>query len=268
MDDSHFAVHSSTVKMNKFKYTKREVKRADEVMKIRRRLSFPADETITKYQSIINIPVTRQDIVRSVDIYGKDRNSIRGKDTKKKTDTVYLESKYKPSDIAQHIHIDIFFIDGEGYLISVLTPLDFVMISRIKNRTSDSLQAALYHHLAIAESENYEITHILCDGEKGFLAFFNELRSAGYLINLSGPGQHIPVVERNIRTVKERIRAYLQSIPYQLMFSLLRYLVEYVTLMLNLEPNSTREDSTSPYELFRGVYLSVIMQNVMIHIHA
>ncbi len=179
IDDSYFAVHSSTVKMNKLKYTKREVKRADEVMKIRRRLSFPADETIPKYQSIINIPVTRQDIVRSVDIYGKDRNSIRGKNTKKNTDTVYLESVYKPSDIAQHIHIDKFFTDVEGYLISVLTPLDFVMISRIKNRTSDSLQAALYHHLAIAESENYEITHVLCDGEKGFLAFFNELRSAG-----------------------------------------------------------------------------------------
>jgi len=37
------------------------------------------------------------------------------------------------------------------------------------------------------------------------------------------------------------------------MFSLLRYLVEYVTLMLNFEPNSTREDPTSPYELFRGL---------------
>ncbi len=143
------------------KYTKREVKRADEVMKIRRRLSFPADETITKYQSIINIPVTRQDIVRSVDIYGKDRNSFLGKDTKKKTDTVYLESVYKPSDIAQHIHIDIFFIDGEGYLISVLTPHDFVMISRIKNRTSDSLQAALYHHLALLRVRTMKL-HIYC----------------------------------------------------------------------------------------------------------
>ena len=142
MDDSYFAVLSSTVKMNKLKYTKREVKRADEVMKIRRRLSFPADEIIPKYQSIINIPVTRQDIARSVDIYGKDRYSIRGKDTKK-TYTVYLESVYKSSDIAQHIHIDIFFIDGEGYLISVLTPLDFVMISRIKNRTSDSFKKQL-----------------------------------------------------------------------------------------------------------------------------
>jgi hypothetical protein len=110
----------------------------------------------------------------------------------------------------------------------------------------------VYHHLATAESEDYQVTHILCDGEKGFTAFFNALRTAGYLINPAGPGQHVPIVERKIRLVKERIRAYLQSIPYQLMFSLLRYLVEYVTIMINFEPNSQREDPTRPYELFRG----------------
>lgn len=253
MDDTYYAMNGTTVKSNKLKYTKREVKRADEVMELRRRLSFPADETLLKYQSIINIPTTRKDLMRSIDIYGKDRSSIRGKRTKRKTKTIYMESTYKPSDIQQHINIDIFFIEGEGYLISVLTPLDFVMITRIKNRTTEALRAAVYHHLATAESENYEVTHILCDGEKGFSAFFNTLRTAGYLINPSGPGQHVPVVERKIRVVKERIRATLQSIPYQLMFSLLRYLVEYVTLMLNFEPNSTREDPTSPYELFRGL---------------
>ena len=37
------------------------------------------------------------------------------------------------------------------------------------------------------------------------------------------------------------------------MFSLLSYLVEYVTLMLNFEPNSKRENTTSPFELFRGL---------------
>jgi hypothetical protein len=99
MDDSYYAMGSSTVRMNKLKYTKREVQRADEVMKLRCRLSFPADETIQKYQSIINIPITRKDVVRSKDIYGKDRNSIRGKDTKKKSDTVHLESVYKHRDL-------------------------------------------------------------------------------------------------------------------------------------------------------------------------
>ena len=255
MDESYYAMHThhSTVKANRLKYTKREVKRADEAMKLRRRLSFPADETITKLQTIINIPTTRKDLVRSVDIYGKDRHSIRGKGTKRKTKTIYMESIYKPSAVEQHLNIDIFFIEGEGYLISVLTPLDYIMITRIKNRTTEALRAAVYHHLATAESEDYEVTHILCDGEKGFAAFFNELRTAGYLINPAGPGQHVPIVERKIRLVKERVRAYLQSIPYQLMFSLLRYLVEYVTLMLNFEPNSKREDPTSPFELFRGL---------------
>ena len=253
MDEPYYTMHNSTtVRMNKLKYTKREVKRADEAMKLRRRLSFPADETIPHLQTIINIPTTRKDLARSVDIYGKDRNSIRGKATKQKTKTIYLESIYKPSDVSQHLNIDIFFIDGEGYLISVLTPLDFVQISRIQSRTSEALRAAVYHHLATAESEDYQVTHILCDGEKGFTAFFNAFRTAGYLINPAGPGQHVPIVERKIRLVKERIRAYLQSIPYQLMFSLLRYLVEYVTIMINFEPNSQREDPTSPYELFRG----------------
>ncbi len=111
----------------------------------------------------------------------------------------------------------------------------------------------MYHHLATAESEDYTVIHTLCDGEKGFAAFFNALRIVGYLINPPGPGQYVPIiVERKMRLVKERIRAYLQSIPYQLMYSLLRYLVEYVTLMLNFEPNSKREDTTSPFELFRG----------------
>ena len=73
-----------------------------------------------------------------------------------------MESIYKPSEVPQHMNIDIFFIDGEGYL--VLTPLNYVMISRIKNRTSEALRAAVYHHLATAESEDYQVTHILCDG--------------------------------------------------------------------------------------------------------
>ena len=59
MDESYYAMHnhSTTVKMKKLKYTKRNVRRADEAMKFRRRLSFPADEKILKMQTT-NIPTT------------------------------------------------------------------------------------------------------------------------------------------------------------------------------------------------------------------
>ena len=85
MDELYYTMHNSTtIKMNKLKYTKREVKFADEAMKLQRILSFPADETIPHLQTIINIPTTRKELARSVDIYGKDRGSIRGKATKQK----------------------------------------------------------------------------------------------------------------------------------------------------------------------------------------
>ena len=55
------------------------------------------------------------------------------------------------------------------------------MITRIKNRWTEALRASVYHHLATVESEDYKVTHILCDGEKGLTAFFNDLRTNCWL---------------------------------------------------------------------------------------
>eukprot|EP01036_Dinobryon_divergens_P030767 gene30767-40063_t len=68
-------------------YTKRQVKKAEEAARVRRRLFFPSDEAIPRLSSINNIPVTRQDIMRSIDIFGRDRSAIRGKLTDSKTET-------------------------------------------------------------------------------------------------------------------------------------------------------------------------------------
>ena len=60
-----------------------------------------------------------------------------------------MESVYKPSEVQQHMNIDIFLIDG-GLTSS---PLDHVMISRRKNRRTEALRAVVYYHyLATAES--------------------------------------------------------------------------------------------------------------------
>ncbi len=61
MDESYYAMNmqsTTTVIENKLKYTKREVKRADEAMKLRRRLSFPADDTIPKMQTSLQLGKT------------------------------------------------------------------------------------------------------------------------------------------------------------------------------------------------------------------
>jgi hypothetical protein len=62
MDDSYYAMGSSTVRMNKLKYTKREVQRADEVMKLRRDADYPSP--LMKLSQNINQSLTFQSLVK------------------------------------------------------------------------------------------------------------------------------------------------------------------------------------------------------------
>jgi Reverse transcriptase (RNA-dependent DNA polymerase) len=243
---------TSTVHDNKLKFTKREVQRADKAIEVRRRLAYPNDATIPHMHSINNIPVSRQDLQRAVDIYGRDRNCIRGKMKNSKSIPATIEKAYKSTDIPQHLCVDLLFIDGDGYMIAVLTPLDYTIVVHIKNRKTKTLRGALWHILAKIDEQQFEVTHILSDREGGIGPFHDELKRAGYHINPAGSGEHVPVVERKIETLKERVRSYLQSLPYTLMFSVLRYLVEYCVVMINLAPDNQRVDPTSPYELFTG----------------
>ena len=83
-------IANNTVEENKKKYTKREVRKAEEAACVRQRFLCPSDEAIPKLSSINNIPVTRKDIIRSIDIFGRDKNAIRGKLTDSKTETIPL----------------------------------------------------------------------------------------------------------------------------------------------------------------------------------
>ena len=128
----------------------------------------------------------------------------------------------------------------------------FTIVIHITTRKTKALRGALWKTLSKIDEQQYEVSHIQSDNEGGIKSFYDELRRAGYIINPAGSGEHVPVVERKIETLKERVRSYLQSLHYTLMFSLLRYLVEYCVVMINLLSDNQRVDPTSPYELFTG----------------
>ena len=64
------------------------------------------------------------------------------------------------------------------------------------------------------------------------LSMMNYDKQDIYIFNPACSGEHVPVVERKIETIKERVRSYLQSLRLTLMYSpsLLRYLVDIVLL--------------------------------------
>jgi hypothetical protein len=172
-------IASNIVKENKLKYTKRQGKKAEQALRIRRRLFFPSDEAIPKLNSINNIPITRQDMMRSIDIFGRDRNAIRGKLTDSKTETVLMEPGWKPNDQPQTLSTDLFFIDGDGCMIAVMSPVDYTFVVHIKNRKTAVLRGALWKVLLEIDQQQYDESYILTNNEGGIVALFPKLQRAG-----------------------------------------------------------------------------------------
>jgi len=62
----------------------------------------------------------------------------------------------------------------------------------------------MFEQIAAYEAERFVVRTILSDLEGSTYSIRAELNQRGIRVNPSGPGQHVPVVERKIQQVKER----------------------------------------------------------------
>ena len=51
------------------------------------------------------------------------------------------------------------------------------------------------------------------------------LNQRGIVVNPSGPGSHVPVIERKIQEVKQRARGIINTLPYKLAACLIVQLI-------------------------------------------
>ena len=84
--------------------------------------------------------------------------------------------------------------------------------------------------------EHYAISSILVDSESGLLSMRDDYARQGIRVDTTPPGQHVPVIERKIRLVKERCRAIISILPCPLCRDLLIALVLFVVSRINLLP--------------------------------
>jgi len=138
--------------------------------------------------------------------------------------------------------------------MSVSLPLNLVMVSALESRGTPVMWTALTAHIQAYRTANFIIRVVFADEEGALMALAGLIGAEGIIFNPAGPGQHVPVVERKIRTLKERCRAVWHSLPYRLPKALYKYLVYFCVSRLNMMPSTDRPDGaiTSPIELFRG----------------
>jgi hypothetical protein len=165
-----------------------------------------------------NSPIQRQDAINAHAIFGRDVNSLKGKITKRQLKAITgAVATNLPQTIMENYReitlcIGIMFVNQIPFFMSISKHIRFLTCERLDNRKAPSFIQALKRIYGIYRKRGFVITNILGDGEfkctRGAVA--TGLRSE---LNICGEDEHVPDIERAIRTTKERTRCTYNASP-------------------------------------------------------
>ena len=115
--------------------------------------------------------------------------------------------------MTQTLAIDIMFVNGIAFLVTISRHIKFGTAEMLKNQKSSTIFVALKHVLDTYKTNGFAVHTVLGDGQ--FASLQNSLASVGVVLNVTSREEHVPEIERHIRTIKERTRAQYATLPFK-----------------------------------------------------
>jgi hypothetical protein len=105
----------------------------------------------------------------------------------------------------------------------------------------------------------FKIKMIRVDGEGAINTewFHNKVSLRGIILDVTGAGEAVAIVERKIRHIKERVRSVNNTLPFGLSEKLEVWLVKYAVSRIVLAPTRNSIDHISPREKLSGRKIDV-----------
>ena len=239
-----------TVAHNKTKFTARQIESADAARKLYRLLGRPGYTrflTALKDNHILNCPVTIDDARRAEQIYGKDVAFLKGKTTESPAKAHvpdFTPVALPPEMLSLHPNItlccDLFYVLGLTFSLSTSRNLRYLSCRHLADRSLPSIKQSISSDLSLYRTRGFTPVAIHADGE------FAAAQSAFPDINFAicSADDHVPEIERAIRTVKETIRSTIHGMPFsRLPRVLVKELAIHAIHTINMLPHP---DGVSP----------------------
>ena len=173
---------------------------------------------LLKKNEIANCPVTPADVEAAEYILGPDIGSLKGKTTRRSPPIVDSPVTAVPADVLQEYRkvtlcVDIMYVNRVAMLVSISRKIRFGTLEVIPNNKSTLLLKGSKSILQVYQCQGFQIEMALMDGEFGNL--HGELASMGVTLNATSRDEHVGEIEWFIRTIKERMRAIYNTLPFR-----------------------------------------------------
>ena len=204
-----------------------------------------------------NCPVNRKDILRAEQIFGPDIGSLKGKTVRRQPPRVQVEEVGLPATIQEHyrevtLACDIMYVNKIPFLMSISRHIRFGTAQHITNQKGTTIFAGIRAIHQVYLQQGFRIRNAFMDGQ--FEPLRGNLAELGIMLNTASNDEHVPEIERQICTVKERTRAIYCTLPFQKMPR--RLIIEMVyaaNYWLNMFPRQGGISKTlSPRALLTG----------------
>ena len=242
-------------------YTNKGYRRAELARKLQNIIGRPSTQDFLKIvgeSELRNCPLNTTDVRAAEDVFGPNLGSLKGKTVSKPVPALNYQVVDLPPEIRMRykdvtLAIDIMFVNKLAFLVTISHNIKFGTVEYIPTRTQDQILAAILRVVKLYGTREYKVNVIHADLE--FEVLRPELSNKHILLNVASEGEHVPEVERYIRTVKERTRAIWNTIPFTRIPS--RMIIEMVTssvFWLNMFPaRDGISDKLGPRAIITGL---------------
>jgi hypothetical protein len=170
--------------------------------------------TALRAGTIVDCPVTVEDVVRAEAIWGEGVAISKGKTTDPGPTTPKGVSVPRSPRKIQTMYSDILTVLGVPLIMSVLKPLNLLVATEVNTvRKAAQLAQALIAQVGKIRGNCFEVEKIFVDGEVPLVAAGLILEEYRLQMIQVGAGEHVVIIERAIRLVKERVQCLLAELP-------------------------------------------------------
>ena len=198
-------VAAITVRDREKQYTKHEIKRAKEVMRVSRCLGYEGMQGLShviRTGAFNNLGITHQDVARAFDIYGPSVPFLKGTSTRRKIFAMMpIVEVERPILVVQSLYLDIMTIEGVNFMVAVSKPMNLTTVEELVKTDSHFISKVLNNIINTYRSFSYDVGLMVSDADSKLIAALSRIPDVKY--SPVGSGVHVKIIESDSKNQRE-----------------------------------------------------------------